>query len=220
MTSYYDQRGVGLIEVMVAILLLSIAVLGFSALQMRAINATDESLVRTKSLTLVRNLSEIMRAYPNAYVTGSATSFTTASPTATGAVSTVQAVMSSSATSTVTVDAKTIDITTSANGCLSTGTKQETVDSIVKTVPAQHCNMSQLAARDTLMAKKIAKDEDISMTVVTCPGTTTQAIQTQMCVIAAWNDTKAILSDSDANACATSNGVYKTDSHCLISEAY
>lgn len=224
MTSYYDQRGVGLIEVMVAILLLSIAVLGFSALQMRAINATDESLVRTKSLTLVRNLSEIMRAYPNAYVTGSATSFTTASPTATGAVSTVQAVMSSSATSTVTVDTKTIDMTISANGCLSTGTKQETVDSIVKTVPAQNCNMSQLAARDTLMFKKIAKDEDISMNVVTCPGTTTQAIQTQMCVIAAWNDTKAILSDADtgdnANACATSNGVYKTGSHCLISEAY
>ncbi|WP_201551659.1 type IV pilus modification protein PilV [Psychrobacter sp. DD43] len=219
MTSYYDQRGVGLIEVMVAILLLSIAVLGFSALQMRAINATDESLVRTKSLTLVRNLAEVMRAYPNAYVTGSAPSFITA-PTATGAVSTVQAVMNSSATTTVTVDTKTIDMTTSANGCLSTGTKQETVDSIVKTVPAQNCNMSQLAARDTLMVKKIAKDEDISMTVVTCPGTTTQAIQTQMCVIAAWNDTKAILSDSDANACATSNGVYKTDSHCLISEAY
>lgn len=215
MTSYYDQRGVGLIEVMVAILLLSIAVLGFSALQMRAINATDESLVRTKSLTLVRNLSEIMRAYPNAYVTGSATSFTTA-PTATGAVATVQAVMSSSATSTVTVDTKTIDITTNANGCLSTQT--ETINN--KIVPKQNCNMSQLAARDALMVKKIAKDEDISMTVVTCPGTTTQAIQTQMCVIAAWNDTKALLSDSDANACATSNGVYKTGSHCLISEAY
>ncbi|MEJ6066361.1 type IV pilus modification protein PilV [Psychrobacter sp. 16-Bac2893] len=220
MTSYYDQRGVGLIEVMVAILLLSIAVLGFSALQMRAINATDESLVRTKSLTLVRNLAEVMRAYPNAYVTGSATSFTTASPTATGAVSTVQAVMSSSATTTVTVDAKTIDIANSANGCLSTQT--ETINN--KIVPKQNCNMSQLAARDTLMVKKIAKDEDISMTVVTCPGTTTQAIQTQMCVIAAWNDTKAILSDADtgdnANACATSNGVYKTGSHCLISEAY
>lgn len=220
MTSYYDQKGVGLIEVMVAVLLLSIAVLGFSALQMRAINATDESLVRTKSLTLVRNLSEIMRAYPNAYVTGSAPSFTTASPTATGAVSTVQAVMSSSATTTVTVDTKTIDMTTSANGCLSTGTKQETVDSIVKTVPAQHCNMSQLAARDALMIKKMAADEAITVNIDTCPGSAANAIQQQMCVITAWNDTKAILSDSDANACATSNGVYKTGSHCLISEAY
>lgn len=216
MTSYHDQKGVGLIEVMVAVLLLSIAVLGFSALQMRAISATDESLVRTKSLTLVRNLSEIMRAYPNAYVTGSATSFTTAAPTATNAVSTVQAVMSSSATTTVTVDSKVIDMTNSANGCLSTQT--ETINN--KIVPKQNCNMSQLAARDALMVKKIAKDEDISMTVVTCPGTTTQAIQTQMCVIAAWNDTKAILSASDDAACADENGVYKSGSHCLISEAY
>lgn len=221
------QHGVGLVEVLVAVLLLSVAVLGFSALQMRAINATDESLVRTKSLTLVRNLSEIMRAYPNAYVTSSDTGFKTA-PTATDAVSTVQAVMSSSATTTVTVDTKRIDITTGANGCLSMGTRQETVDSIVKTVPAQHCNMSQLAARDALMVKKIAKDEDISMNVVTCPGTTKtkQAIQTQMCVIAAWNDTEAVLDDNDdetdenTKACADANGVYKTGSHCLILEAY
>ena len=220
MISYHYQRGVGLIEVMVAVLLLSIAVLGFSALQVRAVSATDESLVRTKSLTLARNLSEIMRAYPNAYVTGSGTSFTTASPTAVGAVSTIQAVVSSSATNTVTVDTKTIDITNSANGCLSTGTKQETVGGVAKTIPAQNCNMSQLAARDALMFKKIAKDEEINMTVVTCPGTTTQAIQTQMCVIAAWNDTKAMLSASDTAACANEKGVYKSGSHCLISEAY
>jgi len=220
MTSYNNQEGVGLIEVMVAVLLLSIAVLGFSALQVRAISATDESLVRTKSMTLIRNLSEIMRAYPNAYVTGSGTSFITASPTATGAVSTVQAVMSGSVSTTVTVDTKVINTTTSANGCLSTGTKQETVGGVVKTVPAQHCNMSQLAARDALMVKKIAKDEDISMAVVTCPGTTAQAIQTQMCVVAAWNDTKAILSGTDSAACANEQGVYKSGSHCLISEAY
>lgn len=216
MTLHHDQKGVGLIEVMVAVLLLSIAVLGFSALQMRAVSATDESLVRTKSLTLIRNLSEIMRAYPNAYVTGSATSFTTAAPTATNAVSTVQAVMSSSATTTVTVDNKVIDMTTSANGCLSTQT--DTVNT--KIVPKQNCNMSQLAARDALMVKRIAKDEEVDINVVTCPGTTTQAIQTQMCVIAAWNDTKAILSDSDSAACANAQGVYKSGSHCLISEAY
>lgn len=211
-----SQVGVGLIEVMVALLLLSIAMLGFSMLQVRAVSATDESLVRTKSLTLIRNLSEIMRAYPNAYVTGTATSFTTAAPTATSAVSTVQAVMSSSATTTVTVDNKVIDMTTSANGCLSTQT--DTVGD--KIVPKQNCNMSQLAARDALMFKKIAKEEEIDMTVVTCPGTTTQAIQTQMCVIAAWNETKAMLSTSDSAACANENGVYKSGSHCLISEAY
>lgn len=58
----HNQQGVGLIEVMVAVLLLSVAVLGFSALQLRAISATDESLVRTQALSVVRGLAENMRA--------------------------------------------------------------------------------------------------------------------------------------------------------------
>ena len=56
------QTGVGLIEVMVAVLLLSVAVLGFSALQLRAISATDESLIRTQTLSIIRGLAENMRA--------------------------------------------------------------------------------------------------------------------------------------------------------------
>ena len=59
-----QQHGVGLVEVMVAVLLLSVAVLGFSALQLRAVSATDESLVRTQALSVVRGLAESMRANP------------------------------------------------------------------------------------------------------------------------------------------------------------
>lgn len=58
----YNQQGVGLVEVLVAVLLLSVAVLGFSALQIRAISATDESLIRTQALSIVRGLAENMRA--------------------------------------------------------------------------------------------------------------------------------------------------------------
>ncbi len=58
------QRGVGLVEVLVAVLLLSVAVLGFSALQLQAIKATEESLVRTQALSVVRGLAENMRANP------------------------------------------------------------------------------------------------------------------------------------------------------------
>lgn len=57
-----QQRGVGLVEVLVAVLLLSVAVLGFSALQLRAISATDESLVRTQAMSVIRGLAENMRA--------------------------------------------------------------------------------------------------------------------------------------------------------------
>jgi type IV pilus assembly protein PilV len=210
------QRGVGLVEVLVAVLLLSIAVLGFSALQMRAITATDESLVRTKSLTVVRNLAEVMRAYPEAYVTGSGTSFSDAEPSDTGAEPTVQAIISSTASQTVTVGGDSISILASGNNCLST----EIVTTGSDSTPKQPCSINQLAARDTLMIKKMATDEEITVAVTMCPGTSVQAIQQQMCVITAWNDTKALLDDADADACADSNGVYKTGSHCLISEAY
>lgn len=58
------QAGVGLIEVMVALLLLAVAVLGFSAMQMTAIKATDESLMRTRSLTIMRGGAESIRTNP------------------------------------------------------------------------------------------------------------------------------------------------------------
>lgn len=58
------QTGVGLIEVMVALLLLAVAVLGFSTMQMTAIKATDESLMRTRSLTIMRGGAEAIRTNP------------------------------------------------------------------------------------------------------------------------------------------------------------
>lgn len=198
------QRGVGLVEVLVAVLLLSVAILGFSALQVRAISATDESLVRTKSLTLVRNLAEVMRAYPDAYVTGSGTSFSSGSSTDTGAQPTIQAVVSSTAVDTVIIDTEEISIN-GDNNCLSTS--------------AIPCNINQFVAREGLLIKKMATDSDIAISVATCPGTSTASIQNQMCIITAWNGTQAIISDAD-DACATANGVYKLGSHCLISEAY
>ena len=229
MSRLSQQVGVGLIEVLVAVLLLSVAVLGFSALQVRAIGATDESLVRTKSLTLVRNLAEVMRAYPDTYVTDSGTTFTSVSPNAAGvipadAIPTVQAianiaVLPAGSDYSVTIDNTAITIS-GTNNCLSTTT--ETVDD--KVVPKQRCSINQLAARDTLLVKQIAREEGIKLAVATCPGTKTEAIQKQMCVITAWNDTKPLLVDADTgdntNACADSNGIYKTGSQCLISEAY
>lgn len=58
------QQGMGLLEVLIALLLLAVAVLGFSAMQMRAIQATDETLVRSDAMVIIRNLSEDLRHYP------------------------------------------------------------------------------------------------------------------------------------------------------------
>lgn len=239
MNKLNSQNGVGLIEVLVAILLLSVAVLGFSALQVRAVSATDESLVRTRSLTIVRNLAEVMRAYPEAYIKdGSAPPFQTILSTEfidltaderAKVMPTIQAVMNSSATNTVTISHvetdsygnettvnKTVSILATGENCLSTTT--DTVDS--KVVPKQSCTINELAARDALMIKKMAADEAITVGIAICPGSAANAIQQQMCIITAWNGTKAMLDDADTKACAKADGTYKTGSRCLISEAY
>ena len=59
-----NQKGVGLIEVLVALMLLAIAVLGFSAMQLTALKATDESVMRSRAITMMRGAGEMMRANP------------------------------------------------------------------------------------------------------------------------------------------------------------
>ncbi|MEN3979735.1 type IV pilus modification protein PilV [Acinetobacter sp. CWB-B33] len=55
------QQGVGLVEVLVALLLLSIAILGFASLQLRAVQATSEGANRIQAMNLARDLAEKIR---------------------------------------------------------------------------------------------------------------------------------------------------------------
>ena len=55
------QRGIGLIEVLVALLLLAVAVLGFSALSIVSVKATDDSVLIASANTVMRGLSEDLR---------------------------------------------------------------------------------------------------------------------------------------------------------------
>lgn len=55
------QTGVGLMEVLVALVLLSIAVLGFVALQIRAITASNEATMNVQATNIARDLAERMR---------------------------------------------------------------------------------------------------------------------------------------------------------------
>lgn len=64
-----NQKGIGMIEVLVALLILAIAVLGFTALQLRAISSTDEALQKVNAMDLARNLAERIRANRTAYGT-------------------------------------------------------------------------------------------------------------------------------------------------------
>lgn len=71
MMGQHRQVGVGLMEVLVALLILSIGVMGFIALQYRAVEATAESGSRIQAINIARDLAErirINRGAENTYV--------------------------------------------------------------------------------------------------------------------------------------------------------
>lgn len=65
MISVKQQQGVGLVEVLVALLLLAIGVLGFSALQLRAVEAASEATNQVQAINIARDLSERIRVNRN-----------------------------------------------------------------------------------------------------------------------------------------------------------
>ncbi|MHA3983874.1 type IV pilus modification protein PilV [Acinetobacter venetianus] len=63
------QRGMGLMEILVALLVLAIGVLGFIALQYRAVEATSESSYRVQAINVARDLAERVRVNRGALAT-------------------------------------------------------------------------------------------------------------------------------------------------------
>lgn len=58
------QEGVGMMEVLVALILLAIAVMGFIALQVRAASAGGEAFERTQAMAIAQDLAERVRLNP------------------------------------------------------------------------------------------------------------------------------------------------------------
>lgn len=63
------QKGVGLIEILVALLILAVGILGFVALQYRAVEATSEAINRVQAMNIARDLAERIRANRDALTT-------------------------------------------------------------------------------------------------------------------------------------------------------
>ena len=191
-----SQKGIGLIEVLVALMLLAIAVLGFTAMQMTAVKATDESLMRTRALTVLRGAAEMMRANIDGIP-----AFKTA--------------INGTATTLTNTDTSNVAIT--KDSCMTGGTPVS-------------CTIKQLAVKDALTVKQYAIDNELNVSIVTCPGTgtttttvasvtTTLSGQERQCFVASWGATNATLG-ADNNDCADANGVYKVGAQCFIMEAY
>lgn len=58
------QRGVGMIEVLVALLVMSIGVLGYAGLQLRALNSTEDAHYRTQAVAIAQDIVERIAANP------------------------------------------------------------------------------------------------------------------------------------------------------------
>lgn len=56
-----SQLGVGLVEVLVALLILAVGLLGFISLQYQAVEATNESTSRIQAINIARDLAERIR---------------------------------------------------------------------------------------------------------------------------------------------------------------
>lgn len=56
-----NQKGAGMLEVLVALFILAVGVLGFVALQYRAVDATIEGSYRVQAINVARDLSERIR---------------------------------------------------------------------------------------------------------------------------------------------------------------
>ena len=64
-----SQKGVGLIEILVALLVLAIGILGFIALQYRSVEATSEAINRVQAMNVARDMAERIRVNRDAIAT-------------------------------------------------------------------------------------------------------------------------------------------------------
>lgn len=61
------QRGVGMIEILVAILVLSIGVLGYAGLQLNALGSAEDAHNRTQALAIAQDVVERVAANPDGW---------------------------------------------------------------------------------------------------------------------------------------------------------
>lgn len=177
------QKGVGLLEVLVALLLLAVAVLGFSAMQMRSLQATNETLTRSDAMVMVRNVAENVRL----------------------SLTKEQKERYINAINDATTKTKTIDCQTKA------------------------CNLEEQAEYNAKQALLLAEESNVGLAALDCPvaGEKKDGKQTyksdnmrRVCLIASWDETKAIMDDSDGNACTKADGTYNPKASCIVMETY
>ena len=187
------QYGMGLVEVMVSLLLLAIAVLGFSALQMNAVKATDESLLRGDSMSEMRNLSEDLRLNPD----NKSTYLTNLSGVWDG------------------LSGANKNLAGFCEGVA--GFKSDKSITATSCDLNNACGTTEQADYNSFKVMQAMCDASMMINAVNCPGMTGSA--SKLCMIVSWNDTYPEMS-AESSACANAAGAYRRGSNCLIMETY
>lgn len=169
MNTFTFQRGVGLVEVIVALLLLAVAVLGFSAMQLGAVKATDESLMRTQSISAIKTLSESMRILPDS------------SPLYRKQVNDIYK------------SSTYINESLISSYC----TKADTYAASAKNCNTANCTSEETVKYNVGAIVKSACSKDIALNIETCPNTS--GVNERQCIIAGWNQTKPTMTDESAS---------------------
>ncbi len=190
----YSQQGVGLVEVLVSLLLIAVAILGFSSMQMKAVQATDEGMVRNKALTVIRGGGETMRSSPKSYEDA------------------FQAKMSELALKSNT-DVKA-EYEDAKGKC--------TIDQTYEPDKPENsfCTMAQLASKDAINIVFKARQSEVKVNMMNCP-MPASSTNTKKCFITSWGETEPTTTgDKRCFEIVNNEPKYRNGATCFVMEAY
>lgn len=187
------QRGVGLVEVLVALLLLGVAALGFAALQGQSLKSTDEALTRTQAITLIRSTAEKMRT------------------NGLGVTYSIDVTPDPSAP-----DAPPAKQPYAALDYYQTLFNQTAIPTAIN-CNTNGCTPEQIATNDVHEIRTSAASLGLKMGIDICPGT--GAHEKSKCIIASWNGTEP-KKGSGSTDCMSDAGTYRFNADCVFMEAY
>ncbi len=191
------QTGAGMVEALVALLLLSIAVLGFTGLQINAVNATNEAGSRIQATILAQDLAERMRATTTQYGSNSSvvkdSDGNLVNKDFNGNLVSIQDLLTQYVDN---VNSSTL----AATDC--------PADTVFRTIYQQvKCDALDVKARAAIIGATVRMQN--------CSG----IAYVRRCIYVAWNKTLASDDSSDTKSC-TNGGTYRPAADCIVLETY
>lgn len=202
-----SQQGVGMIEVLIALLLLALGVIGFSFLQLRAVDATNEALSRVQAMNIARDLAERIRINPYAL--------------------TLLKIDNSKIVSSTDQSAYSSAVSTNRNSTTAYNWSSSTA-----CYNASPCTSAAMAVEDVKQVVYKAHQQGMTINLIPCqaPVTTTSGETStttsgsissgRQCIYVAWDKTTPTNVNIDSDTACTKNGSYQSDSKCIVLEAY